>query len=385
MTSLTAKSKPRVLIFSTAYLPHIGGAELAVKEITDRLADISFTMITARLESGLAAHEKLGNIEVYRIGKGDALDKIRLFFNGVKRARSLGAFDVVWAIMASYGGFAVLRYKKKTGTKMLLTLQEGDSKAHIYSRVWFVWPYFKQIFKRADRIQAISNYLATWGRRMGAHCPIDVVPNGVNIENFKFQITDFRLPLRRKFGINNDDKVVVSTSRLVKKNGLSDLIRAMTVLPMNVHLVIVGIGELERDLKVLTDQLNINQRVHFVGFVSHESLPGYLHAADIFCRPSMSEGLGISFFEAMAAGLPVVATEVGGIPDFLKDGATGWFCTVNNPKSIAEKITYILDENNRSEIQRVRLAAQEFVSARFLWDNIAQQMRRIFDQLVHIS
>ena len=364
------------MIFSTAYLPHIGGAELAVKEITDRLTDSSFTLITARLESGLAAQEKLGNLEVHRIGKGNRLDKIRLFFSGVKKARSLGTFDVVWAIMASYGGFAALRYKKKTRTKMLLTLQEGDSRAHIYSRVWFVWPWFKQIFSQADRIQAISTYLAEWGKQMGARCPIDVVPNGVEIENFKFQISNFRLPLRHKFGINDGDKVVVSTSRLVKKNGLRDLIRAMTMLPMNAHLVIVGIGELERALKVLADQLNINRRVPFVGFVSHESLPNYLHAADIFCRPSMSEGLGVSFFEAMAAGLPVVATAVGGIPDFLKDGDTGLFCT-HEPKDIAAKILMIL--NDPSFAERLRANAKKMVAERYAWSTIAVKMKNIFE------
>src|SRR3989344_5951494 len=195
----------RVLIFSTAYLPLIGGAELAVKEITDRLHDIEFVMITSRLRPDLAEHEKMGNVSVYRIGKGNVFDKFRLIFFGWKKAQALGTFNLVWSIMASHGGFVALRYKKRNqSVPFLLTLQEGDSKLHIYKHVWWCWSYFKQIFTEADRIQAISRYLADWGKKMGATCPVDIVPNGVEIQ----------------VGKKSDDvKRVITVSRLVKKNG----------------------------------------------------------------------------------------------------------------------------------------------------------------------
>src|SRR3989338_9428218 len=125
--------KKRVLVFSTAYLPLIGGAEIAVKEITDRLPDVEFVMVTARLKKELPSVEKLGNVSVHRIGNGGSFDKLRLVFSGWKYALKLGKFDAIWAIMASYGGFAALRYKKKNPcTPFLLTLQEGDSKWDIY-------------------------------------------------------------------------------------------------------------------------------------------------------------------------------------------------------------------------------------------------------------
>jgi len=85
----------------------------------------------------------------------------------------------------------------------------------------------------------------------------------------------------------------------------------------------------------------------------------------------------------MAAGIPVIATPVGGILDFLKDGETGWFCEPKNPKSIAEKIKYILDENNRAEVERVVAHAKQMVEDKYNWDLIAGQMKNIFHSLIN--
>jgi len=411
----------RVLIFSTAYFPYIGGAEVAVREITNRINDVEFVMITARLDKNLPVKEKVGNIEVYRVGKGSKWDKFRLILQGPGIASKLGKFDLVWSIMASYAGFASLRYKKKNKTvPFLLTLQEGDTKAHIYKRVWFVWPYFKQIFKRADKIQAISNYLADWAQDLGAKCPIKVIPNGVDIQKFK-EYSDKHIK-----GKDCSHKLIVTVSRLVEKNGVEHLIRSLEFLPEDIHLLIVGGGELESSLKNLVKEKSFEKRVHFTGKVSSDRVLNYLKNSDVFCRPSLSEGLGNAFLEAMAVGLPVVATKVGGIPDFLTDeetslpgqsslklrlvnstpkaktslpgesrlsrektslpgearkAKTGWYAQVKNPQSIAEKIKYILDDKNKEVVDSVVVSAKKMVEEKYNWNLIAQKMNRIFLEL----
>lgn len=366
----------RVLIFSTAYLPHIGGAEVAVKEITDRLLDISFVMVTAKLDPALSDYEKIGNVEVYRVGRGSGFDKFRLFFAGVKKAGELGKFDLVWSIMASYAGFSALRYKNKNSKiPYLLTLQEGDSRFHIYKHVWFVWPYFKQIFKKADKIQAISNYLAEWAKSLGAESESTVIPNAIDPKVFK-RVEDVG-SLKLELGVV-DKKVVITTSRLVKKNGVGNLIDAFVFLEKDTHLLIVGEGELRAEFEKKVDDNNLSNRVHFVGQVDQKLLPKYLSVADIFCRPSLSEGLGISFLEAMSVGLPVVCTKVGGIPDFLEDGQTGWFCEVNNPKSIAEKIKFVLDSKNSEMVGFVVQNAHSMIKTKFEWESVAKAMGELF-------
>ena len=106
-------------------------------------------------------------------------------------------------------------------------------------------------------------------------------------------------------------------------------------------------------------------------------MPKYLKISDVFARPSLSEGLGNSFLEAMAAGVPVVATAVGGIPDFLKDGETGYFCEVQNPKSLAEAILKF--ENNPQKTNEIIVNAKKMVLDKYDWSLISRDMKKMFD------
>ncbi|MFA5318143.1 MAG: glycosyltransferase family 4 protein [Patescibacteria group bacterium] len=388
----------KILIFSTAYFPHVGGAEVAVKEITNRISGVDFDMVTVRLGKKDAEQEKVGNINVYRIGFGlGRIDKLLFPFRAARLADKLHQkekYNIVWSIMASFSGFAALFFKKKhPDVKFLLTLQEGDDLAQIEKKVWFVKSWFKQIFIKADYIQCISSYLAEWAKKMsaqgrsalggGAKCDIEVVPNGVNqIADLRFRISD----LRKELSIKEDEKVIVTTSRLVKKNGVEDLIKAFSILNIkysifNIKLVICGDGEERDKLEKIVKDLKIEDKVEFKGFIKPAELPKYYAIADVFCRPSLTEGLGNSFLEAMAVGLPVIATPVGGIPDFLENGKTGWFCKVKDPESIAEKIKYVLDEKNKDEVIRVIDNAKQMVLEKYNWDKIAPQMKNIFSAL----
>ena len=167
-------------------------------------------------------------------------------------------------------------------------------------------------------------------------------------------------------------------SRLVKKNGVEDIIKAAQDLRFK--LLIIGKGEQEEYLKDLTKKLNLEDNVLFLGEVSHKDLPQYLWISDVFVRPSLSEGLGNAFLEAMAAGVPAIGTKVGGIPDFLREGETGLFCEVQNPKSITEKIKTLLKDENL----RLRLIenGRKLVEEKYSWDFIALEMKNIFDKLI---
>jgi L-malate glycosyltransferase len=377
----------RVLIFSTAYLPLIGGAEIAVKEITDRIKDVEFDMVTARLSRSLPREEKIGNINVHRVGIGvPFFDKILLALFGYKKGLELHKnkkYNVVWSIMASYNGFSALKFKQKTGVKFLLTLQEGDSFDYILGKVKLVKKRFKQIFIQADALQAISNYLLKWGRDMGFKGLItEVIPNGVDISNFaqSYNEKDIKDTIS-SFNFIDKPIILVTASRLVEKNGIEDVINALPLLPSNVCFVICGDGGLRDDLKNLTVKLEVDKRVLFLGNKNHRELNKIFKASDIFIRPSLSEGLGNSFLEAMSAGLPTIATEVGGIPDFLVDNNTGWFCEVKNPASIAEKVKYIIDDTDRAEISKVIDNAKEMVTKNYSWETIVNKMNIVFKEL----
>lgn len=374
--------KKRILIFSLVYFPRfVGGAEVAVKEITDRLGDdYEFDMITLRMDTRLPHVEKIGNITIYRTGFtfGKNIQKYLFPITGLWEALTLVnqyKYDAVWCIMASYHFIAVIFLKiLYPKIPLILTLQEGDPLPYIKKRALLVWPFFKMLFAKANVIQVISTYLGQFAKEMGAVCPVEVVPNGVDIEHFSKETKVF--PLQKQKG----DIYLITTSRLTKKNAIDDIIKSLTYLSVNIKLLVLGIGELEKELKVLTKKLQLEDRVYFLGFIPNTELPSYLHQSDIFVRPSLSEGFGISFVEAMAAGLPVITTPVGGIVDFLVEGKTGLFCEVKNPKSIAEQVELLV--NDEKLYRRIIINAYTMVKEKYTWDIVSKEMKeKIFSIL----
>ncbi len=367
--------KPRVLIFSLAYLPFVGGAEIAVKEITDRLSErFSFDLITYQFNRLWPEFEKVGPVNVYRV---NSWSKFSYIFKAWKLALKLqekNKYSAVWSIMAAYAGGAALLFKlSNPKVPFLLTLQEGDSEKHILKRVGIFYPLWKLIFKKADYIQAISQYLADFGGRHGANCPIQVIPNGVDLSKFK----------PRSVSREEDSKIIITPSRLVKKNGIDILVRALAELKKlsaaNYQLQILGDGPEGESLKKLVKNLGVQNLVLFMGHVDPDRIPDYLSQADIFVRPSRSEGLGNSFLEAMAAGLPVIATPVGGIPEFIKDGETGLFCRVDDPQDLANKIVILASD--KSMQSKLAENGQKLVETNYSWDNISRSMALIFKKL----
>ncbi len=370
-----AEKQKRILIFSFMYYPReVGGAEVAIKEITDRLptAEYQFDMVTLHLDRDLPAHEKIGNVNVHRVGRG------KYFFTvvGAWKAGKLHKekkYDAIWSMMANYAGFAALFFKlRHPKVPFVLSLQEGDPIDYIKKRVRFVYPLFKKIFTKADNIQTISNYLADFARIMGGK-NIVVVPNGVDVARFSAPISQSEIgATQEEIGKLAGDIFLITASRLVVKNAVSDIVKALLFLPENVKLLVCGVGYEEEKLRSLVEKISLGSRVVFKGFVSQNDLPKYLRACDVFVRPSLSEGFGNSFIEAMAARVPVVATPVGGIVDFLEDKRTGLFCAVSEPKDLALKVLiYLRDVNLREEIVD---NAFEMVKEKYDWKLIASDM-----------
>jgi len=378
----------KILILSNAYFPYVGGAEIAVKEITGRIDNFDFDMLTARLDRKLAKFERVGNINVYRIGFGwRRADKYIFTFLGFFKAAKLhikNKYQIIWPIMAAYSSFAVLFKIFFPKVRLLLTLQEGDPIEYIIGlkRFRIFRPIYKIYFRCVDKVQVISNFLAIWAENLGIKKEkIEVIPNGVDIQNFQFQISDSQLnELKHQLNIKDGEKVIIHTGRFVPKNGLEDLIGSINYLPSQVKILLIGEGPDEKTLKNLVKDFGLEQRIIFVGQKNHQDLPQYLKIADVFVRPSLSEGLGNSFLEAMAAGIPIIGTPVGGISDFLRDGDTGIFCEINNPKSIAEKIKLILENDDLR--QKIVTNARELVLKNYDWDLIAGKMENIFNKSI---
>lgn len=385
----------RILIFSLAYYPKfIGGDGVAVKEITDRInpQDIEFHMVTLRFDSTLPKVERIGNVLVHRIGFARPnpttvdLKKFPLYYTKILfqctavltafRLHRRYKYDAMWAIMAHSAGVPAAVFKlTHPRVPYILTLQEGDPPEYIERLMRPLWPLFKRAFTNADMVQVISNFLGAWARRMGYQGVVEVIPNGVDVKIFVGE------------SVAHAGIVLITTSRLVRKNAVDDIIRALPLLPEYIRFQILGTGPDEVALKTLAQELGVSARVEFLGHVDHKDMPAYLHTADIFIRPSRSEGMGNSFIEAFAAGLPVVATQEGGIADFLFDAkrnpekeTTGWAVDHDSPEQIAEQVKDILA--NPEQVQKVVATGRALALSKYDWDLLTKDMReKVFDKV----
>ncbi len=398
----------KVLIFSFNYYPRfIGGAEVAIKEITDRIPSelIEFHVLTLRYDSQLPTHERIGNVLVHRIGftrNGPTIADLNAYplrFNkyffqmfGAFYALSLHVryrYDAIWAMMAHVCGVPAAMFTLfARKPKYLLTLQEGDPIDYIERTVRPAWPLFVRAFTRADAIQAISHFLGEWAKRRGFTGDLSIIPNAVNTRHFSEVYSERELaPIYEAIGKKNGDVFLITTSRLVTKNAVDDVIRALALMPSHIHFVILGIGPDEAMLRDLAHTTGVQDRTHFMGQIGHTDMPKYLKACDIFIRPSRSEGMGNSFVEAMAAELPVIATQEGGIADFLFDPdlnpdrePTGRAVPKDNPVAIAHQVeAYIRD---REMTARIVANAKRLAFSKYDWDLIAKDMQLLFARLM---
>jgi|SRR3989338_304332 len=383
-------SSKRILIFSTAYHPFVGGAEVAIKEITDRLrGDFQFDLITARLGRDLPKIEKVGSVTVYRIGIGRPLfDKLLLPFAGAVlawRLNNRANYHCFWAVMATFGsgaGYICNIMRVMVGRKkipIIMTLQEGDSENYLkYKWAGLVALSWKLSLWQASYLTAISSFLLHRAKKNGYKGDFSLVPNGVDVGLFSKEIgEDVKNDIKNRLGKKSGDVFLVTSGRLTHKNAVDDIISALVQLPSNISLIVIGKGDRGPRLQKQARDLSVADKVKFLGFIDYSDIPKYLSVCDIFIRPSRSEGFGNSFIEAMATGIPVIATPVGGIPDFIDDKETGIFCSSDNPQSIARAVTTLL--NDTSLRNNIISKAKARVTERYSWDKVALEMKAVFD------
>ncbi len=214
--------------------------------------------------------------------------------------------------------------------------------------------------------------------------PIEVTPFGVNINKFK------------KMDIDKDsNKIVIGmVKRLEEKYGPRYLIQGTAILldrlkdsghydVLNaIRLLIVGDGSQFSEMKELVKKLNLSSITRFTGAIPHDEVPKYLNQMDIFCAPSTleSESFGVAVVEASACELPVIVTNVGGLPEVVKDGETGYIVDPKNPEQIADKVyELVLDPNKRAKFGQ---QGRAFVKAHYDWDQNVSQVEQVYKNLI---
>jgi glycosyltransferase involved in cell wall biosynthesis len=200
---------------------------------------------------------------------------------------------------------------------------------------------------------------------------VAVIPYGVELDRF----TPNERPERARV-------TIAATSRLSPEKGLPHLLRAVSMLrdrDVDVDLVLAGEGPSRGQVEGLVRDLRLDDRVRLLGDVAHDAVPGVLQDADIFALPSTWEGFGVSAVEASAMRLPVVASDVHGIPDVVVDGGTGLLVPPGNAAALAAAIERLA----RDGALRGRMgdAGRAFVEANYRWADNAALMERLYAEM----
>lgn len=378
--------KQKIIVCATAYYPFVGGAEIAIEEVARRLSgQFDFFILTARMSRALPRLEMRPEGTIVRLGVGARFDKWLLpilipYYFSSQFSISDSKF-LLWGMDIGQGSFGAVVVKMFCPRlPFILTIQYGESDEYLRrGRFGLIRRGFRAMLARADFVTVISSYLLLLAREHGFCGPAEVIPNGADIEKFRVKNP---WPDRQESRIKgNEGKTIITVSRLVAKNGIDILIDAVAEIKKtipDIRCVIIGDGPERKSYESRIQNHGLEYNIQMMGEIAHTDIAEYLHQADVFVRPSRSEGMGIAFAEAMAAGLPVIGTAVGGIPDIITHERTGLLARPEDASGLAEAIIRLL--RNPSFAQHIALAGQEKAAERFGWDGIARAYIRVFLQ-----
>jgi glycosyltransferase involved in cell wall biosynthesis len=240
--------------------------------------------------------------------------------------------------------------------------------------------------RRFDGYAAVSDTVARhYGELLGARTKIVTLYNSFAIDKLVPDSALDRLALRAALGLTETDFVLVAAARLVHQKGHRYLLAALEELARRrncPHLLVLGQGPLESELKADVAQRGLQAQVSFLGAVAHERVVQLVQAADIFVMPSTHEGLPLAAAEAMALQCPVLASRISSIEELIEDGVSGLLATPADPAALAAGIERL--QNDGALRTALGRGGRQRVAARFDANLIAAQWETLLQSLVEM-
>lgn len=395
----------RVLLLTETFLPEIGGGEQQAQLLSQALArrGHDVTIVTRRSRWELPKEQFQEGVRIVRVGPAGRgrWKKWGLALSAIPPLAELrSGVDVVFVSGYRIMGLPAVITARMLGRRCVLKSDSPGEMSGEFFRAGLA-PFHLQptslgvrvlvrsrnaLLRAADAFVAISTPIADEMRASGV--PVDrthYVPNGVDTTRFRPASHSERTALRSRLGLPSG-RLAVYTGRLVSYKGLTLLLRVWCELcrsGMSGTLVMVGAGSgdmhnCEDALRQYVNEHGLDDRVIFTGGVAN--VEDYLRAADVFVFPTEKEAFGVSLVEAMACGLPSVATSVGGIADFLVDGWNGLVVEPGNFTHLRDALTTLLAGGDRA--MAMGHAARTTAISRFSADAVADRYVRLFETLL---
>lgn len=288
--------------------------------------------------------------------------------------------DLIHAHFSYPDGYGMMRLAKRWKVPLVIS-----ALGTIERKVAYEGSYTsKQIIEAmdfADRILSVSEDLKLHIVNLGIDKnKVHVVPNGVDTGKFK---PAGKAHARSLLNLPQDKNIVLFVGALRKIKGVDYLIEAaQNFVNTSTYLFMVGRDDgLKRNLEKRAHELKIADYIKFTGPVNHEDIPLWISASDILVLPSLSEGRPNVILEALACEVPVVATDVGGIPELMVDGETGYLVPAKSPDKLSTRINKLLDSKDIRE-KMGKLGRKSIIQRGLTWEAHAKTTVDIYSELM---
>ncbi len=379
----------KVLFLNYEYPPLGGGAGNATQYLLreySHIPDVLVHLVTSSVDESEHIVSVAPNIMVHSIPVGkngknlhfqSSIDLLRYSWRGFWYANSLlrkERFDVVHAFFSVPCGFMAMILSLRYRVPYIVSLRGADVPGYserFTGMYIFLRPLIRFIWSRSARVVSNSAGLRTLALETNAKQIIDTIPNGIDISEFKPDVA------RETDGIFR----ILCVSRITPRKGIRYLIEGFDLLQKKcqarMELWIIGEGDELVSLRELAQSLRLHASVKFFGRMEHRRLASFYSLADVFVLPSLNEGMSNTLLEALASGLPIIATVTGGTEELVGDGENGLFIEKQSAPDIASKLEKILlDEELRKKMGEASRARAERMS----WESVASQYVSFYEK-----
>ena len=281
-------------------------------------------------------------IHTLRLERSPVSPRNFLGYQDMKKLLQENHYDIIWTnepVMGVVTRLAANKYRLR-GTKVVYMCHGF----HFYKGAslpnWLIFYPIERIMSRfCDMIVTINH--EDEARAKTFHCPRVEYIHGIGVNTDRLHNRNEQSDIRAELNLSRDDFLVLSVGELNENKNQQVIIRALAQLKdPKIHYLLCGKGDQREKLESLAKELGIGDNVHFLGY--RKDVPQVMQAADIYAHPSKREGLGLASLEAMACGLPLVTSNVQGIPDYVKNGVTGFMCEPTDADKFAEHLDVLI-------------------------------------------
>ena len=312
--------------------------------------ELACSVVGDRLEDVKNAVGDVAKIHTLRLQRSPFSPNNLKGYGDLKKLLSENTYDVIWTnepVMGVMTRFAARKVRKK-GTKVIY-MAHGF---HFFKGAplinWLMWAPTEIIMSKFNDILVTINWEDYNWAKKHTFTPVIKHIDGIGVDFSSREGVISREEKRAQLNITDDDILVLSVGELQKRKNHQAIIRAIAKLN-NPHIkyIICGQGVLENSLRKLATSSNLENQVFFLGY--RQDIPEIMSACDIFAHPSIREGLGLASLEAMASGLPLITSNVQGVPDYVENGVTGYMCSPMDVDAYAENLKKLTENKSLRE------------------------------------